>query len=68
MPENKLNIGANVAGTISADGKTLTLTIDLETNLGRSSTGKMMAIANTGGFQGVPGTDLRINVYCGRRS
>jgi hypothetical protein len=43
------------------------LVIDLDRDLGPSSTGKMRAIANTGGFQPLP-NGLRGNVYIGKKA
>lgn len=45
--ENDKNIIAEV------DGTTLTLTVDLDTELGESKTGRSMIIANSGNFTSV---------------
>lgn len=56
----------------SVDGTTLTLIIDLETTVGPSKSGKMMGIANTGGFMPIPVTSprgeekaVKLNLYLG---
>lgn len=45
--DNDKNIIAEV------DGSTLTLTVDLDTELGESQTGRSMIIANSGNFMSV---------------
>ena len=44
----------------------LILVIDTSKDLGLSSTGKMRAVANTGGFQVMPG-GLHGNIYIGKK-
>ena len=50
---------------MSVDGKTLTITVDLSGNQGRSKSGKTVIIATTGGNQPVPGSDaiVGLNIY-----
>ncbi len=57
--------GSNVLAA-QVDGH-LILVIDLSKDLGLSSTGKMRAIGNTGGFQPLPG-GLRGNIYIGKKA
>jgi hypothetical protein len=55
--------GANVlAGTV---GDNLVIVVNTTKNLGPSSTGKMYAVGNTGGFTALPG-GLKANVYVGK--
>lgn len=57
------SLGPNVDFDI--DGDILTIRIDLKARQGRSSTGKSVIVASTGGNQKVPGTDvsLGLNAY-----
>lgn len=58
------NAGTNV--TLAVDGDTLTITVDLSQEHGRSKSGKSVIIASTAGNVRVPGTDdvfLGLNVY-----
>lgn len=53
--------------TSRVEGTKLILEIDLTKNLGPSSTGKMVNIASTGGFQVVEGTNgLKLNLNLGQ--
>ncbi len=61
---SEITMGSNVKAMM--DGTTLILVIDTTKDLGVSSTGKMRACANTGGFQGLPG-GLKGNVYVGKK-
>ena len=62
--EALLEVGQNVnAGVV--DGR-LVIVIDPNVNLGPSSTGKMIGVANTSGFAVFPG-NLKGNVYIGRK-
>lgn len=60
----EVGIDANVKVTIV--GTNLVLVIDTTKDLGLSSTGKMRAVANTGGFQTLP-NGLKGNVYIGKK-
>jgi len=60
-------VGNNVSSIIIEDKHLLILVVDLHEETGLSNSGKMMGVANTGGFTKVPGTDLRINMYVGRK-
>ncbi|HEY3344563.1 MAG TPA: hypothetical protein VGJ97_06535 [Anaerolineaceae bacterium] len=62
MPE--VTMGSNVKAVM--EGDLLILVIDTTKDLGVSSTGKMRACGNTGGFQGMPG-GLKGNVYVGKK-
>jgi hypothetical protein len=59
-------LSQNLSATVQ-DGK-LILVIDLSKNIGLSSSGKMIGIASTGGFQAVPGTPAKINLYVGKKA
>jgi hypothetical protein len=61
---SEITMGSNVKAMM--EGTTLILVIDTTKDLGVSSTGKMRACANTGGFQGLPG-GLKGNVYVGKK-
>lgn len=58
-------VGENVLAVKQDDGK-LILIIDAKETIGLSSTGKMMGIASTGGFQSIPG-GLKLNLYVGKK-
>ncbi len=60
----EITMGSNVKAMM--DGSILILVIDTTKDLGVSSTGKMRACANTGGFQGLPG-GLKGNIYVGKK-
>jgi hypothetical protein len=62
MPE--VTMGSNVK--VEMQGDLIILVIDTTKDLGVSSTGKMRACGNTGGFQGLPG-GLKANVYVGKK-
>jgi hypothetical protein len=57
-------VGDNLQATVQ-DGK-LILVIDTSMDLGPSSSGKMIGIASTGGFQAFP-SGLKGNVYIGKK-
>jgi hypothetical protein len=59
-------LSQNLSATVQ-DGK-LILVIDLSKTIGLSSSGKMVGIASTGGFQAVPGTPAKINLYVGKKA
>jgi hypothetical protein len=59
-------LSQNLSATVQ-DGK-LILVIDLSKTIGLSSSGKMIGIASTGGFQAVPGTPAKINLYVGKKA
>jgi hypothetical protein len=59
-------LSQNLSATVQ-DGK-LILVIDLSKSIGLSSSGKMIGIASTGGFQAVPGTPAKINLYVGKKA
>jgi len=59
-------IGENISVSLQADGK-LILTIDTSKNIGLSKSGKMMGVANTSGFTAIPGTDLQLNLWLGKK-
>lgn len=58
-PAQKFNMGGNVVGAISADGKRLNLQIDLTRHLRLSDSGKNYLIATSGGNQYIPGLEDR---------
>ena len=45
----------------------LVIVIDMTKDMGLSSTGKMRSVANTGGFQSLPG-ELKGNIWVGRKA
>jgi hypothetical protein len=51
--------------SVSKDGRTLTVKVDLTQDLGPSKTGKTRIVASTGGNKPVPGSDafVGLNVY-----
>jgi hypothetical protein len=55
----------NVNLTVSPDGKTATIVLDLTKDFGKSKSGKSTVVATTEGNASIPGTDLKIgvNVY-----
>lgn len=58
-------------GTVTIEGGTLTIVVDLTKTLGPSNSGKMETIASTGGFQKL-GTSprskaLSLNLYLGEK-
>jgi hypothetical protein len=57
-------VGENIA-VAKVDNK-LVIVVDLTSEVGMSSTGKMMGIASTGGFAFFPG-NLKGNIYIGRK-
>lgn len=62
----KETIGQNVIVEVSADGKTMTLTIDLTKDFGPSSSGKTQIVASSKGnadVPGKPGYKFGLNVY-----
>jgi hypothetical protein len=61
---SEVTMGSNVKAVM--EGDLLILVVDTTKDLGVSSTGKMRACGNTGGFQGLPG-GLKGNVYIGRK-
>lgn len=44
------------------DGNILTLKVDISKRLGRSSTGRTITVASSGGGQRIPGTDVTLNL------
>jgi hypothetical protein len=59
--------------TAKQEGSELTLKIDLGKTVGPSSSGKMMGIANTGGFTQLAvdnprGKDVKLNLYLGEKN
>ena len=56
---------SNVKATV--DGDYLILIVDTTKDLGLSSSGKMRAVGNTGGFQQMP-NGLRGNIYIGKKA
>ena len=50
---------------MTVEGNTLTITVDLTGNQGRSKSGKTVIIATTGGNQPVPGSEaiVGLNIY-----
>lgn len=66
IDENNLSeIGENIEGVVK-DGK-LVMVIDLTEEIGESQSGKMMGIASTGGFVGIPGSKAKMNLYIGKK-
>ena len=61
---NTSEVGENVKAAV-VDGR-LVLVIDPKVSLGPSSSGKMIGVANTGGFAPFP-LGLRGNIYFGRK-
>lgn len=57
------NVGQNIQGKV--EDNHLILVIDLNTEIGFSSTGKMMGIASTNGFAPLP-NNLKGNIYIGK--
>ncbi len=64
-PETMQEVGENVRAT--KVGSALVIVIDTTQEIGLSSTGKMMGLGSTGGFQALPG-GLKGNIYVGRKS
>lgn len=60
----EIGIGSNVLAV--QQDPYLIFVIDIGKDLGPSSSGKMRAVANTGGFQVMPG-DLKGNIYIGKK-
>ncbi len=54
------SIGKNVRATV--DGNVLTITVDLNADLGPSKSGKTTLVASTGGFAGFAGVKIGLNV------
>lgn len=66
MPAQSFPLGTKgVNAKLSADGKKLTIEIDMTKNYGLSGSGKNEIIASTGGNQPIPNTAARIglNLY-----
>lgn len=63
-PNNMVEAGENILATTV--GEKLVIVVDLTRNVGRSSTGKMLGVAKTSGFQSFPG-NLRGNIYIGKK-
>ncbi len=66
MASKVQSIGKNIAAVVSADGKTLTLTIDLTKRHGPSASGKTTIVASSGGnvtVDGSGGVIVGINAY-----
>lgn len=60
-------VGDNIQAVIV--GFKLVLVIDIDENLGISSSGKTIGVASTGGITKVSGTEgLKLNLYLGRRN
>lgn len=60
------HIGKGITMETSADGKTLTIKVDLTGDYGPSSSGKTIIVATTGGNVKVPNKDeinIGVNVY-----
>lgn len=72
MPEITINtekmqeVGFDSNVRAEMQGNLLVLVVDTTKDLGLSSTGKMRAVGNTGGFQALPGS-LKGNVYIGKK-
>ncbi len=64
-PAAMQEVGDNVRAT--KVGNALVIVIDTTQEIGLSSTGKMMGLGSTGGFQALPG-GLKGNIYVGRKS
>jgi hypothetical protein len=64
-PETMQEVGDNVRA--AKVGSALVIVIDTTQEIGLSSTGKMMGLGSTGGFQALPG-GLKGNVYVGRKA
>ena len=62
---NTSEVGENVKAAV-VDGR-LILVIDPKVSLGPSSSGKMIGVANTGGFAPFP-LGLRGNLYIGKKA
>lgn len=61
LVETGQNIKATKQGTL------LILVIDTSTEIGLSTSGKMMGVASTGGFTAIPG-GLKGNIYIGKKA
>ena len=64
-PATMQEVGDNVRA--AKVGSALVIVIDTTQEIGLSSTGKMMGLGSTGGFQALPG-GLKGNIYVGRKS
>ncbi len=64
--DKMVEVGIDTNVRVSLVGTSLVLVIDTTKDLGLSSTGKMRAVANTGGFQTFP-SGLKGNVYIGKK-
>jgi hypothetical protein len=58
-------VGQNVKAIVVGDN--LVLVIDTTTNIGPSSSGKMIGYGSTGGFTPLPG-DLKGNIWVGKKA
>ncbi len=64
-PATMQEVGDNVKAT--KQGNLLILVVDTSQEIGLSSTGKMMGLGSTGGFQALPG-GLKGNLYVGKKA
>lgn len=65
-PTRPTSVGNNVSLAVSADGKKLTIEIDLTKEFGPSSSGKTILVASTQGnaeIPGRPGMRLGLNLF-----
>jgi hypothetical protein len=52
----------NVNLTVSPDGKTATIVLDLTKDFGKSKSGKSTTVASTEGNLTIPGTDVKLGI------
>ncbi len=66
--KNLTSVGENIK-VAKVEGK-LIVVIDLNEEIGLSSTGKMMGIASSGGFTMLPidSTKVKMNLYLGKKA
>lgn len=64
-PEAMQEVGDNVRA--AKQGNLLVIVIDTAQEIGPSSSGKMMGLGSTGGFQALPG-GLKGNIYVGKKA
>lgn len=62
---NMQEVGDNVRA--AKQGSLLVIVVDTNQEIGPSSSGKMMGLGSTGGFQSFPG-NLKGNLYIGKKA
>ena len=63
MPQRTHDLGDNVTGSVSEDGKTLTLTVKLDAKGTTSASGKSVVIASTRGNIALGDVKIGLNIY-----